>query len=84
MRRWMTILALLAAVAAVAWPQACSAVDAPMPVSGHDAKAQAVADGQGNLHVPSDYRTTYEFLLCAIDGAGNTAAGVRVTATTKR
>ena len=57
-------LAALAAVAAVAWPQACSAADAPgaMPVSGHDAKAQAVADGQGNLHVPSDYRTTYEFL----------------------
>src|SRR5262249_62096145 len=57
-------LAALAAVAAVAWPQPCSAADAPgaMPMSGHDAKAQAVADGQGDLHVPSDYRTTYEFL----------------------
>ena len=57
-------VAALAAVAAVAWPQACSAADASgaMPVSGHEAQAQAVADGQGNLHVPSDYRTTYEFL----------------------
>src|ERR1043166_482234 len=57
-------LAALAAVAAVAWPKPCSAADAPgaMAMPGHDAKAQAVADGQGNLHVPSDYRTTYEFL----------------------
>src|SRR5262245_9370365 len=50
-------LAALAAVATVAWPQPCSAADAPgaMPMSGRDAKAQAVADGQGNLHVPSGY-----------------------------
>ena len=25
-------------------------------------KAEAVADTNGNLHVPDDYRTTYEFL----------------------
>jgi hypothetical protein len=59
----VTCLAALAAVA-VAWSQPCSAADAPgaMPIAGHDAKGQAVPDGQGNLHVPSHYLTTYEFL----------------------
>src|SRR5262249_30980380 len=57
-------LVALAAVAAVEWPRPCSAPDAPgaMAPSGPHAQAPAPARGQGNLHGPSAYRRTSEFL----------------------
>ena len=47
--------ALLTMVAVAAYGQKDTASD-------NASKADAVADANGNLHVPDNYRTTYQFL----------------------
>ena len=67
----------LAAAAAVGLTLLSSAADGqtgPRMARG-DGKLENVADVQGNLHVPSDYRSVYEFLgtwaIAADKGAGS-------------
>ena len=57
-------LALLATVAAAVWALLSSAGNnqTRLRMSRSDATPEAVVDAQGNLHVPSSYRTAYEFL----------------------
>jgi hypothetical protein len=57
-------LASLAMVAAAGWALLSSADNnqTRLRMSRSDATPEAVVDGQGNLHVPSSYRTAYEFL----------------------
>jgi hypothetical protein len=46
-----------------------------MTAAADDQKMDAVADANGNLHVPADYRTTYQFLgswaIAADEGQGS-------------
>jgi len=54
----------LVTVAAVVLAFSSSIVDGQndLRMSRADSKAESVVDAQGNLHVPSSYRTDYEFL----------------------
>src|SRR5262245_56314958 len=70
-------LASLAAVAAVGLALMSSAADGQTgpQVSRPDRNLEAVVDAQGTLHVPSSYRTEYEFLgtwaIAADKGVGS-------------
>jgi len=70
-------LASLAAIAAVGLALLSSAADGrrDLRVSRADGQQEAVVDAQGNLHVPSNYRGTYEFLgtwaIAAAKGVGS-------------
>lgn len=72
-------LVSLAALAAVGSAPRSSAVSghAGLRTSRAEGKPEAVADAQGNLHVPSTYRAAYEFLgtwaIAADKGVGSSA-----------
>ena len=57
-------LVSLIVIAAVVWALRSSAADgrSDLRISRADGQREAVVDAQGNLHVPSNYRTAYEFL----------------------
>ena len=56
--------ASLVGVAGIGLALLSSAADGQtgLPMPRPDGKLEAVADAQGNLHVPSSYRADYEFL----------------------
>jgi Cytochrome P460 len=70
-------LVFLVAVAAVALALRSSAVDgrSGLRMARADGQQEAVVDAQGNIHVPSNYRATYEFLgtwaIAAAKGIGS-------------
>ena len=76
----MARIALCLIGAAAAACVGIAVVALPVPAAGAALKDEAVADAQGNLHVPANYRRVYEFVgawaIAADAGTGSKAMHV--------